>query len=24
MAFCGRKDVRKVDRDVLLPGTFPV
>jgi L-lactate dehydrogenase (cytochrome) len=24
MAFCGRTDVRKVDRDVLLPGTFPV
>jgi L-lactate dehydrogenase (cytochrome) len=23
MAFCGRTDIRQVDRSVLLPGTFP-
>jgi L-lactate dehydrogenase (cytochrome) len=23
MAFCGRTDIRKVDRSILLPGTFP-
>ncbi|HWI12020.1 MAG TPA: alpha-hydroxy acid oxidase, partial [Burkholderiaceae bacterium] len=23
MAFCGHTDIRTVDRDVLLPGTFP-
>ena len=24
MAFCGRTDVRQVNRDILLPGTYPV
>jgi len=24
MAFCGRTEVRQIDRDILLPGTFPV
>ena len=24
MAFCGRTDIGQVDRDILLPGTFPV
>ena len=24
MAFCGHTDIRKVDRSVLLPGTYPV
>jgi L-lactate dehydrogenase (cytochrome) len=23
MAFCGLRDVKKVDRNILLPGTFP-
>ena len=23
MAFCGLRDVRKVDRSILVPGTFP-
>lgn len=23
MAFCGRNDIREVDRSILLPGTFP-
>ncbi len=23
MAFCGRTDIRQVDRDILLPGTYP-
>ncbi|HUL95571.1 MAG TPA: alpha-hydroxy acid oxidase [Usitatibacter sp.] len=23
MAFCGRTDIRKVDRSILLPGTYP-
>jgi L-lactate dehydrogenase (cytochrome) len=23
MAFCGRNDIRDVDRSILLPGTFP-
>ena len=23
MAFCGRTDIGQVDRDILLPGTFP-
>jgi L-lactate dehydrogenase (cytochrome) len=24
MAFCGRTDINKVDKDILLPGTYPV
>jgi L-lactate dehydrogenase (cytochrome) len=24
MAFCGHTDIRKVGRDVLLPGTYPL
>jgi isopentenyl diphosphate isomerase/L-lactate dehydrogenase-like FMN-dependent dehydrogenase len=23
MAFCGHTDIRKVDKGILLPGTFP-
>jgi isopentenyl diphosphate isomerase/L-lactate dehydrogenase-like FMN-dependent dehydrogenase len=23
MAFCGRTDIRTIDRDILLPGTIP-
>ena len=23
MAFCGRTDIRRVDRDILVPGTYP-
>jgi L-lactate dehydrogenase (cytochrome) len=24
MAFCGRTDIRQVDKSILLPGTYPV
>ena len=24
MAFCGHTDIRKVGRDVLIPGTYPL
>ncbi|MCX8115613.1 MAG: alpha-hydroxy-acid oxidizing protein, partial [Burkholderiaceae bacterium] len=23
MAFCGRRDIREVDRSILVPGTYP-
>jgi L-lactate dehydrogenase (cytochrome) len=23
MAFCGRTDIRQVDKNILLPGTYP-
>jgi hypothetical protein len=23
MAFCGRTDIRQVDKSILLPGTYP-